>query len=65
MFLVGVLISFVNGDPHGECPIQGFEDGKFFTVGMRMKEKVFSKEVWGWGQYFTPRPAMNSSRKLY
>ncbi|MCH80657.1 hypothetical protein A2U01_0001428 [Trifolium medium] len=40
-------ISSVNGDPRGDCPVWGPEDGEFFPVGMGMEEKVPPKEVDG------------------
>jgi hypothetical protein len=54
-------ISSVNGDLRENCTIWRFDDGEFFPVGM--EEKVSPKEVWGWGRYFTPRPAENPSTK--
>ncbi|MCI17269.1 hypothetical protein A2U01_0038416 [Trifolium medium] len=55
------LISSVNGDPCGDCPVWGPEDGEFSPVGMKMEEKVSPREVWGWGQDFTLRPAETPS----
>ncbi|MCI47107.1 hypothetical protein A2U01_0068348, partial [Trifolium medium] len=37
-------ISSVNGDPCGDCPVWGPEDGKFFPVGIGMEEKVPPRE---------------------
>jgi hypothetical protein len=39
-------ISSVNGDLRGDCPIWRSEVEEFFTVGMRIEEKVPPKEVW-------------------
>ncbi|MCI95769.1 hypothetical protein A2U01_0117068, partial [Trifolium medium] len=50
-------ISSVNGDPRGDCPVWGPENGEFFPVGMGMEDKVPPREVWGWGRDFIPRPA--------
>ncbi|MCI23597.1 hypothetical protein A2U01_0044778 [Trifolium medium] len=40
---------FVNGDPRGDCPVWGSEDGEFFPMGTRMEEKFPPREVWRCG----------------
>jgi hypothetical protein len=38
-------ISSVNRDPHGDCPVWRSEVEGFFSVEMRMEEKIPPKEV--------------------
>jgi hypothetical protein len=56
-------ISPANGDAREDCPVWRSEVGEFFSVGMRMEEKVPPKEVWGWGRYFIIRPVETPSPK--
>jgi hypothetical protein len=45
------------------CPVWRFEDEKFFSVGMRMEEKVPPREVWEWGRSFILYPTETPSHR--
>jgi hypothetical protein len=55
----------VNGDPPGDCPVWGSENGNFFFVEMVTEEKISPEEVWDGDGYLPPAPQRLHPRKLY
>jgi hypothetical protein len=49
-------ISSINRDLRGYCPIQRSGDDEFFTVRMKMEEKILLKEDLGWGRNYILHP---------
>jgi hypothetical protein len=58
-------ISSINRDLRGYCPIQRSGDDEFFTVRMKMEEKILLKEDLGWGRNYILHPAETLCQKIY
>jgi hypothetical protein len=54
-----MLIWYVDEDSRGDCFVQKYKDGEFFSTnkGWGWKEKVPLNEVWEWGWDFVSLPS--------